>query len=172
MPSSDSDLTAAHRVLVADERASLAAFLDSYRAIMKAKVAGLSDADARRSFVPTGTSIGGLLKHLRWAEQLWFCRGIAGIPADQLPPRPTRDIEFRMTDGETVADLIADYDAQCAMSREIAATHELTDTFAHHRRGEVSLRWAYLHMIEETARHAGHADILREQIDGVTGPEI
>lgn len=172
MTSADPDLTATRRVLVADERASLAAFLDHYRAIMKAKVAGLSDADARRSFVPTGTSIGGLLKHLRWAEQSWFCRGVAGIPVDRLPARPPHEVEFRMTDGETVAGLIADYDAQCAMSREIAAAHEMTHTFAHRRGGEVSLRWVYLHMIEETARHAGHADILREQIDGVTGPEI
>jgi hypothetical protein len=70
---------------------------------------------------------------------------------------------------ETVDDLIADYERACAHSRLVAARFALEDTAPMPRVGRVSLRWIYIHMIEETARHAGHADILREQTDGATG---
>jgi hypothetical protein len=68
-----------------------------------------------------------------------------------------------------VDGLIAQYDTQCNLSRQVAALYELADTAPHPKLGKVSLRWIYVHMIEETARHAGHADILREQIDGTVG---
>jgi hypothetical protein len=68
-----------------------------------------------------------------------------------------------------VETLIAQYDEQCAVSRQTAAKYELDHVVPHPHLGEVSLRWIYVHMIEETARHAGHADILREQLDGTTG---
>lgn len=116
----------------------------------------------------TGTSIGGLLKHLRWMEQAWFQRVLADEP--NLPDRPAG--EFFPTNEDTVESLLAEYDAQCEISRRIAAAHELSDTGVHHNLGEVTLRWIYVHVIEETARHAGQADIIREQLDGVTGPEI
>jgi hypothetical protein len=75
-----------------------------------------------------------------------------------------------MTDpGDTVAGVLADYRAACEQSRTAAAAHGLDDAVPHDRLGMVSLRWIYVHMIEETARHAGHADILREQTDGSTG---
>jgi hypothetical protein len=65
--------------------------------------------------------------------------------------------------------LLAEYEEACAWSRATAAGHALDDVAPHFRMGEVSLRWIYVHMIEETARHAGHADILREQLHGITG---
>jgi uncharacterized damage-inducible protein DinB len=172
----DPALTAAVGVGIAEERLTLEAFLDNYRAVLKAKAAGLTEEQARFTSVPTGTSIGGLLKHLRWVEQGWFRHRVHGVPAADLPTPPWTDedpdADFRLTDTDTLPDLIAAYDAQCEISRETAAAHDLTDTHDHPEMGEVSLRWVYLHMIEETARHAGQADILREQIDGTTGPEI
>ncbi|WP_410621991.1 DinB family protein [Amycolatopsis sp. cmx-8-4] len=164
----DPHLDLAARAGVAGERELLSAFADNYRAIFRAKVSGLSEADARRSPVPTGTSIGGLLKHLRWMEQAWFQRVLAG--ETNLPDRPAG--EFFPTAEDTVESLLAEYDAQCEISRRTAAAHELSDTGVHHNLGEVTLRWIYVHVIEETARHAGQADIIREQLDDVTGPEI
>lgn len=158
---------------VADERTMLAAFLDLYRDIIRRKVRGVSEADARRRLVPSMTTLGGLVKHLYWVELSWFQRVLAGRAAEDLPPVPWTDqdpdADFRMEPDETVEQLIAAYDRACAQSRAAAASRALDDTVAHHRMGQVSLRWIYLHMIEETARHAGHADILREQLDGSTG---
>jgi hypothetical protein len=77
--------------------------------------------------------------------------------------------DFRVGPDETVEILIARYDEQIARSREIAARKQLDDVVPHPGLGEVTVRWIVVHMIEETARHAGHADILREQIDGTTG---
>jgi hypothetical protein len=157
----------------AGEREVLETFLDAYREEIKTKLRGLSEEDARRRLVPSVTTIGGMVKHLRWVEMGWFQRTLAAVPPGDLPPVPWSDedpdADFRLADDDTVESVIAGYDAECARSRETAARFELTDTAHHHSAGEVSLRWIYLHMIEETARHAGHADILREQLDGSTG---
>ncbi|MGH3813019.1 MAG: DinB family protein [Pseudonocardiaceae bacterium] len=159
-------------VAVAEERPTLEAFLDYYRDTVKRKVWGVSEEDARRRLVPSATTLGGIVKHLRWVELNWFQRILAQIPDSVLPPVSWDDPDagFRMEFEETVEQLIVDYDRQCELSRQIAAQHELADTSPHRELGEVSLRWIYIHMIDETARHAGHADILREQIDGTTGP--
>jgi hypothetical protein len=92
-------------------------------------------------------------------------------PDSELPAIPWDDLAatFRLEPEDTVEQLIANYDKQCELSRQIAAHHKLTDTALHPQRGDVSLRWIYIHVIEETARHAGHADILREQIDRTVG---
>jgi hypothetical protein len=74
-----------------------------------------------------------------------------------------------LPENATVAQLLADYAAECARSRDVCARFALDDEVPHPRLGRVSLRWIYVHMIEETARHAGHADILRELADGSTG---
>lgn len=156
-----------------DERATLEAFLNYLRDAVAHKARGVSEADARRRLVPSETTLGGLVKHLRWVELHWFQRVLARTPADQLPAAPWTkddpDADFRMEEGETVEGLIAEYEAECERSRETAAKYQLTDSGPHRKFGEVSLRWIYVHMIEETGRHAGHADILREQIDGTTG---
>ncbi|MGH3495231.1 MAG: DinB family protein [Sciscionella sp.] len=171
------EITAAERAVLAartaDERPTLEAFLDFYRDAVIRKVRGVSEQDARRSLVPSATTLGGIAKHLRWVELNWFERHLAQTSAAELPPVPWNDddpdADFRMVEGETVAGLIADYERACVRSREVAAAHELTDAVPHPEIGQVSLRWIYVHMIEETARHAGHADILREQIDGSVG---
>lgn len=158
---------------VASERESLEAFLDHYREALVRKVDGVSDDDVRRRLVPSETTIGGLVKHLRWVEMNWFERVLAQRPADELPPVPWTDddpdADFRVSADETAAGLVAAYERQCEDSRHTAADYPIEHTVPHRRLGAVSLRWIYLHMIEETARHVGHVDILREQADGTVG---
>ncbi|HEX4791413.1 MAG TPA: DinB family protein [Actinospica sp.] len=161
----DPDVLAVVRCAGGGERAVLEAFLDFQRAVLRRKAAGLSDRQARRRIVPSVTTIAGLLKHLAVVEYNWFERILAQRPA-QLPDP---DATFVVGEDETLEDVLAAYDAACARSREIAAKFELDDAVPQEELGQVSLRWIYAHMIEETARHAGHADILRELTDGATG---
>lgn len=158
---------------VADERTTLDAFLDYYRDAIKAKVGGLSEEDARRRLVPSATTLSGLIKHLCRVEASWFQHRLAQVSPEDVPllrgwiDDPERD--FRVTPDETVEALITQYGEQCTLSRETAARFDLDHVVPHPALGEVSARWIYVHMIEETARHVGHADILREQLDGTTG---
>lgn len=162
------DLDAAELAATADERATLEAFLDLYREVAVNKLRGLSEDDARRRLVPSATTPGGLVKHLTEVESRWFSHVLRGA---QLPPKTPQERlrEFGMEPDETVDGVIAAYQAECARSRVVAAEYPLGHVVPHQRLGKVSLRWIYVHMIEEIARHAGHADILREQIDGATG---
>ena len=150
------------------ERATLESFLDDYRDIVVRKVAGLSDANARRRLVTSPTTVGGLIKHLRWAEYGWFDQ-LLQERLDDNRRLHEREWEFQFLPDESLVTLIAEYQAQCEQSRRIAAQYPLDHQVAHLRIGRVSLRWIYVHMIEETARHAGQLDILREQLDGATG---
>jgi uncharacterized damage-inducible protein DinB len=154
---------------VVDERATLESFLDDYRDIVVRKVSGLSDADARRRLVASSTTVSGLVKHLRWAEYGWFDQFLQGRSDDNRRPHE-RSSEFEIAAEEPLPTLIAEYQAQCEESRRIAARYPLDHVLWHRRLGTtVSLRWIYVHMIQETARHTGQLDILREQLDGATG---
>jgi uncharacterized damage-inducible protein DinB len=155
------------RVSAGNEREVLETFLDLYRGILKRKVAGLTDGQLRAGHVPSGTTMAGLVKHLAGVEREWFQRVLAGRPAEELG-LPDAD-GWAVSDADTAEFLLADYERACAESRQTAAGLALDHTAPHPRLGRVSLRWIYVHMIEETARHAGHADILREQTDGATG---
>ena len=172
-PEPDPPLFPDELVASAGERAVLETFLDLYRDAIIRKVRGVSDDDARLRLVASATTLGGIVKHLRWVELEWFQRVLARHSADDLLPVPCAgtdpDAEFRLEPGDTVEQLLVQYDEACAWSRATAATFALDDVAPHFRMGQVSLRWIYVHMIEETARHAGHADILRELIDGTTG---
>ena len=112
--------------------------------------------------------MGGLVKHLRWAEFGWF-EQLLQQRLDDNRRLHDRDWEFQFLPEESLATLVAQYQAQCEQSRLIAARFALHDQVPHRRLGPVSLRWIYVHMIEETARHTGQLDILREQLDGATG---
>lgn len=157
----------------ADERTTLEGFLDDYRRTVVRKVTGLSEQGARRELVSSESTPGGIIKHLRWVEMSWFQRRFAQRPAGELPDDPSSeadpDGDFRLDADETLDDVIARYQRECELSRKVAADCSLDYAVPHPWLGTVSLRWIYVHMIEETARHAGHIDILREQIDGVTG---
>jgi uncharacterized damage-inducible protein DinB len=152
------------------EREILEAFLEFHRSVVKRKLIGLSEEDARRSLVPSLTTLAGLVKHLSAVERSWFQRTLAQRHPDAIEgDAKGADNTWVVGDDESIEDLIAEYDGACSESRTVAAELELEDSVPHRRLGRVSLRWVYVHMIEETARHAGHADILREQIDGAVG---
>jgi uncharacterized damage-inducible protein DinB len=153
----------------ADERTMLNAFLDSHRATVRIKCEGLSEADAHRAVLPSPLmTMAGLVSHLRWNEHSWFETCLLGLPDRGPWTDEDPDAEMRVDD-VPLGQLLDEYDAQCARSREIAAgldldTREKTDTDE-----PVTLRWILHHMSEETTRHTGHMDIIRELLDGVTG---
>ena len=149
----------------AGEKQTLIEFLDYLRDSVAAKLEDLSEDQARRQMVPSGTSLLGLLKHLRAVELGWFAWSFAG--EDGLTPA---DGQLAPTD--TVASVLATYREAAAHCNQLIASAALDQRAARSRReGEepATLRWILVHLLEETARHAGHADILREQIDGSVG---
>jgi hypothetical protein len=157
-------------VSTAGERDVLEAFVDYHRRVFTGKFRGLSEQDARRRLVPSLTTPIGLVKHLAAVERNWFQHRLGGLTRDQIVGNSRGDdASWHVGSDETIAEVVAEYLAACATSRRIAAELALDDAVPHERLGRVSLRWIYVHMIEELARHAGHADILREQIDGATG---
>ncbi|TDV52173.1 uncharacterized protein DUF664 [Actinophytocola oryzae] len=148
----------------AAERPMLETWLDVQRDSVVAKIDGLSEEAIRRRLVPSLTTVGSLVKHLRWVETGWFHQ-LLGERSDDSRRTHPRDWEFTVQPEDTGASLVAEYRAACARSREAAAGYSLDDVVPHRALGEVSVRWLYVHLIEETARHAGHLDILREQLD-------
>lgn len=157
--------------LAGDERETLNGFLDFLRATVAMKVAGLSDEDSRRPLVQTSPLMtpAGVVKHLTAVERWWFSHALADDTS--LPPlfqRGDPDFEMRLTGEDTVDALLGRYDEECRRSREVVRTLSLDDVAKGGKR-KVSARWVLTHMIEETARHAGHLDLLRESIDGQTG---
>jgi hypothetical protein len=137
--------------------------LDGLREGVLKKLAGLSETDARRSTVDSGTNLAGLLQHLTFVESLWFEEVVAGRKAKR------GDRSMQVDPAVPLRTLRAEYRAACEASNEIIAA--LGDANAPVTRNgkKRDLRWVLLAVIGETARHAGHADIIREQIDGQTG---
>ncbi|MFD1149777.1 DinB family protein [Saccharothrix hoggarensis] len=162
-----------HRVDVpftGDERALLCGFLDYLRGTIELKCAGLSDEDARRAVLPSRlTTAAGVVKHLRWVEDHWFRVALGGQPSEAPYTREDPDADWRVEPGETISGLLADYAAQCTASRELVAGLDLDHEVAFRGDEVLSVRWVLIHMIEETGRHAGHLDVVRELLDGVTG---
>jgi uncharacterized damage-inducible protein DinB len=143
---------------------TLLGFLDYLRASVVRKVEDLSDAQARRSPVPSGTSLLGLVKHLSVAEAYWVQRRVAGL---DLPEQPS-DSGFALGDDDTVESVVARYRQAWARSNELLRDVPLDQPLARGRSGR-TVGWALVHLVEETGRHAGHADILRELVDGAIG---
>ena len=141
----------------------LLAALEGQRAGVLKKLTGLSDADARRSTVDSGTNLAGLLQHLTFVESLWFEEVVGGGAAT----RGRRSME--VDPSVSVRSLRAEYRAACEASNEIIKAVGNADAPVIRNGKTHDLRWAILAVIQETARHAGHADIIREQIDGQTG---
>src|ERR1700678_1150823 len=157
-----------------DERTTLTTFLDYARGTVHAKCAGLPDADARRAPLPGSPlmTISGLVSNLRWVESSWIEKRMLGGTIDAPWTDDDPDREFRIAVEVPLAQLLAEYRAVCDRHRDLVASLEL-DTPS---RGElawrtepVTLRWVLFHLIEETARHNGHIDILRELADGTRG---
>jgi uncharacterized damage-inducible protein DinB len=152
-----------------DETGTLVGFLDFHRATLLWKIEGLDDEQLRRPMVPSGTSLLGMVKHLAYVERWWFQQVWAGREVTYPFTDEDPDADWRVEPSETTAYILALYRGECDASREIVAAADSLDEVAHHPRRTLSRRWILVHMIEETARHNGQADILREQLDGVTG---
>src|SRR5918999_98159 len=156
----------ANRITDGVERALIENMLDRNREALIETARGLSEADARRRLVPSLTTPISLIKHAAAAERIWFQRFWAGIDESECDGYSNRDEgTFAVADDESLADVIAEFERASQRSRMIAARFDLDDTKDNPREGTVSMRWTLLAMIEEFARHAGHGDILREQID-------
>ncbi len=159
-----------------DERTTLVEFIEYHRATVRLKVAGLTHEQLNRSIVPSGTTMGGLLKHLALVEDSWFWERIADNgdlePWTSAPFDDDPDWDFHSAALDSPEQLLALYDAACRRSRDVLAAIGDLGTLTHvpNAAGErVSVRWVLAHMIEELARHNGHLDLLRELIDGTTG---
>ena len=152
----------------ADERELLTGFLDWYRAVVVRKVDGLSLEQASRQLTASGLTPLGVVQHLAWVERGWFQQLFAGTDLDLRLDNPS---SFELGASDTVASVVADYAAATDESREVTAAASLDDIAVNPHRifGPVTLRWVLVHMLEETARHAGHLDVMREALDGRTG---
>ncbi len=158
---------------VSGERTSLESWLDCHRATLALKCAGLDDRQLREaSAPPSPLSLMGLVRHMAEVERSWFRRVLAGEASagpiyfsDEDP-----DGDVHVAEKDTWEEAYATWQAEIAAAREAARGRSLDDRVAHPRDGkEFDLRWIYTHMIEEYARHNGHADLIRERIDGATG---
>ncbi|MFJ2647744.1 DinB family protein [Streptomyces sp. NPDC087420] len=160
---------------LAGEREMLEGWLEYHRATLATKCEGLDDTQLRQlSVAPSELSLLGLVRHMAEVERGWFRNTIAdekaeGIFFDDADP----DGDFHAGEHDTYAEAYAVWQAEIAHAREVAAPLGLDDVGAgrvsRHTGDPYSLRWVYTHMIEEYARHNGHADLLRERIDGATG---
>ncbi|MFF3905517.1 DinB family protein [Streptomyces sp. NPDC001848] len=159
-------------LMTGDERPLLESWLGFHRATLELKCAGLDDRQVRLAAAePSELTLLGLVQHLAEVERNWFRRafGDAG-----LPPVFEEETGYRLVPGRGIAEALQAWRDEIARGREVCAGLSLDDVGRIPDGGpmgglEVSLRWVYVHMIEEYARHNGHADILRERIDGVTG---
>jgi uncharacterized damage-inducible protein DinB len=149
-----------------DERAVLTGWLDWQRATVLRKVHGRTDEQAHQTLLPTSprTTVAGVLSHLRWTERGWFAAGFpsaAGAPTER-EPSGGWDVPR-----SSLSMLVEQYAAECAVSRRVVSRHDLAEMqeVTPPEFSPVSLRWIVAHMIEETARHLGHLDVLREQLD-------
>jgi hypothetical protein len=153
------------------ERETLCGFLDWYRDVAIKKLDGLSLDQASKAMTPSGLSALGIVKHLTWAERLWFRFRFSGEDVDVEHGAPDNAPTFVIDPDDTVDSIVAAYRDEIDRSRAIIAAASLDDIAAREHRvyGQTSLRWIVVHMIEEIARHAGHLDLIREQLDGHTG---
>jgi uncharacterized damage-inducible protein DinB len=157
----------------ADERSQLIGWLDLQRAIIHWKCEGVSDADAHRTVLPESPlmTLAGLVSHLRWTEHCWFEVLFGNTGAEINPQFSDTDDADWPVEGVPLVTLLEDYERQCERSNQILAEHSLDEVGQNrdYGAGTATLRWMVLHMIEETARHAGHADAVRELLDGGRG---
>ncbi|WP_144118641.1 DinB family protein [Catellatospora sichuanensis] len=151
------------------ERETLTGLLDFLRATVVNKVAGLTDEQAFSRPVPASElTPAGLVRHLAGVERFWFSIDFAGLDLPWPWTGQEPDGGFPVPPGETLAGIVADYVAECARSRQ-SVQHAGLDERARAEGNSFTLRYAYVHMIEETARHCGHLDLLRESLDGQRG---
>lgn len=151
---------------LADERDALTQQLDFHRATLLRKLEGLEGEQLRRTMTPSGLSLLGLVKHLAETEHGWFLKIYAGLPE---PDLFSTGGDFLVGPEETADLLVGQYLRTCERARAVVAAGDLDDVVTTPSGAEANLRAILIHMVQETARHNGHADIIREAIDGATG---
>jgi len=157
--------------LEADERVTLTAFLDFQRATLALKCAGLTDDQLReRAVPPSSLSLLGLVRHMAEVERNWFRPVLGGEQMSAIfAPDMDWEASFRDVAMAGVAEAFGAWRAECEHARALVAAAPCLDATGNRGGERFSLRWVMVHMIEEYARHNGHADLLRERIDGSTG---
>lgn len=163
------EIARTHEPRTGDELTMLRGWLDFHRQTLLLKCAGLTGEQLRRAAVePSRLTLLGLVRHMAEVERWWFRRHAAGMDLPDLyGTEEDPDADFNDLRGDPEEDF-ATFEREVALAREAIADVPLEHAFQRRDR-EMSVRWVYLHMIEEYARHNGHADLLRERIDGVTG---
>jgi hypothetical protein len=151
-------------VLDQPARAQFDVFLDEHRDELDHCLDGLSEEQARRSLVPSKTTLLGLVKHATFVEKVWFDEAVTGRSRAEIGIPATPDESFVLREDDTIASVRQAHREACEASRRAAAPLDLDDLVHGNRRGPLPLRWVYLHLLRELAQHCGHADILREQI--------
>jgi hypothetical protein len=145
-------------------RVQFEVFLDEHRSELNRSLDGLTEEQARRSLVRSGTTLLGLLKHAIFLEKVWFDEAITCRSRTEIGIPGTPDESFILDDDDTIASIQQAHREACESSRRATASLGLEDMLHGNRRGPLPLRWVYLHVLRELAQHCGHADILREQL--------
>lgn len=157
----------------ADERSTLVQFLDYFRAVLERKVHGLDETQVRMRVGASTMDLLGMMRHMADVERWWFrCVLLDEVDGGLYDDPDDRDADWHHRPGDTLADALSHWHAEVARAREIVAATADLETLTRRvepERGLFTLRWILVHMIEEYARHVGHADLIREAIDGSVG---
>lgn len=145
-----------------DLRGRLDELVDEYRAALRASLDGLTEEQARRRLVPSKTTLLGLVKHVTYVEGVWFDQAVTGRSYAEIGIASSPDRSFTLTGTDTVASILAAHAVRCEASRRTMAALHLGDVVD--GRGERTVWALYVQVLRELAQHAGHADILREQL--------
>jgi Protein of unknown function (DUF664) len=156
--------TFAEDVINQPARTQFEAFLDEHRTQLHRCLDGLTEEQARRSLVPSRTTLLGLVKHATFVEKVWFDEAVTGRSRAEIGIPADSGDSFLLQDGDTIASVRHAHREACESSRRATSSLGLEDRIYGYWRGPLPLRWVYLHVLRELAQHCGHADILREQI--------
>jgi hypothetical protein len=133
-------------------------FVDEHRDAIRGALDGLTEEEARRSLVPSATTLLGLVKHVTYVEKVWFFEAVTGRSRVEIGLPARSEESFVLTDADTVASVSESHRQACEDSRRATAGLGLDDLVRGHRLGPLPLRWVYLHVLRELAQHCGHAD--------------
>jgi hypothetical protein len=157
-------VTFAEDVISLPARAQFEAFIDEHRSALNRCLNGLTEEQARRSLVPSRTTLLGLVKHATFLEKVWFDEAVTGRSRVEIGIPEASGDSFVLCESDTIATVWQAHREACESSRHATSSLGLDDKVHGYRLGPLPLRWVYLHVLRELAQHGGHADILREQI--------